>query len=219
MYRLIAAALARPKVITGMAICRTCLRKLSQSVTTSWVSYLVGNQPSQTAKMMMNKRAGKEGRHRKADHREHRAGLIEPGILPVRGIDTDWHRDQDADEVGGADDGQGLRHTLTDDGEDRAARLPGQDALFAFGPGGAEPAVEQGGGFDPEELPQPQDIAHEDGLIGAQRLDHLLADVRRHGQRNFGQRRSGGQIDQQKDHQADDQQRRDGQKKPAKREG
>ena len=41
--------------MTGMAICCICLMKLAQSVTSSVVSYLVGNQPSQTAKMMMNK--------------------------------------------------------------------------------------------------------------------------------------------------------------------
>ena len=48
-----AAALARPSTMTGIAIWRSCSRKLAQSVTSSVVSYLVGNQPSQTAKMMM----------------------------------------------------------------------------------------------------------------------------------------------------------------------
>ena len=165
------------------------------------------------------KRARKERRHRKADHGKQGSGLIKPRVLPVRGINPNGHGDQNADQVGGADHRQGLRHALADDGEHRAARLPGQDALLISCHIGAEPAVKHSGGFNPEELPQPQEIAHEHGLIRAQSRDHLLPHIWRHGQGNFGHRRSGGQIDQQKDHQRDDQQGRYGQQKPAEREG
>jgi hypothetical protein len=135
--------------------------------------------------------------------------------LPVGGVDPDRQRDQDADEIGGADDDEGLRQALADDGEDGAARLPGEDALLALGPGGAEPAVDQIGGLDPEELPQPKDIADENRLIGAKCLDHPLPHVGWHGQRNLGHRRAWGQIHKQEDHQADDQQGGYGQQKPA----
>jgi hypothetical protein len=183
------------------------------------VSYLVGNQPSQTAKMMMKSVPEKKVGHREAEHGEERAALVEDRILAVGGIDADGQRDQDADQIGGADHDHGLRQALADDGEDGAARLPGQDALFALDEMGAEPAVEQRGGLDPEELAEPEEVAHEDRLVGAKRLDHLLPDVGRHGQRNFGHGRAGGEVHQQEDHQADDQKRRDGQQKPAKREG
>jgi hypothetical protein len=165
-----------------------------------------------------DQRAGKEGRDGKADHGEHRAELVEPGILPVGRIDADGQGDQHADQIGRADHGQGLRNALADDGEDRGARLPGQDALFAAGEAGAEDAVEQGGRLDPEELAEPEEIAHEDRLIGAHGRHHLLAHLGRDGQRNLGHRRAGGEIDQQKDHDTDDQKRRDRHQKPAEGE-
>ena len=63
--------------------------------------------------------AREEGRDRKPYHGDEGARVVEPGILPVRRVNSDRKRDEDGHDIGDAHDPKGLGQSLDHDVHDR----------------------------------------------------------------------------------------------------
>ena len=159
-----------------------------------------------------------EGRHREADHREQRAELVEPGILPVGRDHPDRDRDQHAEDVGEPDHPERLRQPLHDQVDDRRARLPADHPHpLAVADRPAGQALDDVQRLVHEELLQPLQVADVERLAEAEADADLLAHVGRDGQRQVGGRVAGREVEQREDDEADDEERRDREQEPPDR--
>ena len=169
-----------------------------------------GSHWSVTLKKMIARSPVKNVRHRKTDHGDEGAQLVEPRILPVGGDDADRHCDEDADQVGKPDHPERLRQALDDEVRDRAARRPGAhpQARIRIADLHAEGLLDEVERLVDEELLHPFGVADVEGLPEPQRLANLLARLRRDGKRELAGGIIGREIEKGEEDEADRGQRR-----------
>ena len=137
--------------------------------------------------------AGEEGRQREADEGERAGDLVEERVGPRRRVDADRQRDQQRQDLRGADDEQRRRQALQDQRVD----------VDAAGEGEAPVALQHGG--------EPAHVAQVDGVVEAELGAQVRAHLGRHVRvgRELLERVARRQRQHREQHDADPEQARD----------
>ena len=112
--------------------------------------------------------------HRIPNHRNKCTRLIKYGILAIGRINANRNSNQNAHDIGNANNPKGLRNTLDHNFHHRTAGLPRNHAQFTFRKRGAEHVVDENLRFDPKELYNPFPEPNMHGLPQSQCKAHFF---------------------------------------------